>query len=230
MPHLGSLLEKPVLSCADAVDWLKGLPGGSVDLIVTDPPYESLEKHRAVGTTTRLKHSKSSSNDWFRIFPNARFAELFVELYRVLKRDRHCYLFCDQETMFTVRPIAEQAGFRFWKPLVWDKMKIGMGYHYRARYEFVLFFEKGKRKLNDLAVPDIIQVPRLHKGYPAEKPAQVAEILIRQSTAQAETVIDPFMGSASTGVAALRTGRGFMGNDLCSKAIDVARKRLLGEM
>ena len=96
MPHLGSLLEKPVLSCADAVDWLKGLPGGSVDLIVTDPPYESLEKHRAVGTTTRLKHSKSSSNDWFRIFPNARFAELSWSYIGVLKRDRHCYLFCDK--------------------------------------------------------------------------------------------------------------------------------------
>ena len=41
------------------------------------PAYESLEKHRAIGTTTRLKHSKSSSNDWFKIFPNARFGELF---------------------------------------------------------------------------------------------------------------------------------------------------------
>ena len=124
------------------------------------------------------------------------------------------------------RPIAERAGFRFWKPLVWDKMKIGMGYHYRARYEFILFFEKGKRRLNDLGIPDIIQVPRIHRGYPAEKPAKVAEILIRQSTAQDETVIDPFMGSASTGVAAVNLGRRFMGNDLCSKAIDVARQRL----
>ena len=213
-------------SRADAIAWLKELRDESVDLIVTDPPYESLEKHRAVGTTTRLKHSKSSSNDWFSIFPNERFRDLFAELYRVLRRDRHFYLFCDQETMFVARPIAERAGFRFWKPLVWDKMKIGMGYHYRARYEFILFFEKGKRRLNDLGVPDIIQVPRIHRGYPAEKPAKVAEILIRQSTAQDETVIDPFMGSASTGVAAVNLGRRFMGNDLCSKAIDVARQRL----
>ena len=213
-------------SRADAIAWLKELRDESVDLIVTDPPYESLEKHRAVGTTTRLKHSKSSSNDWFSVFPNERFRDLFAELYRVLRRDRHFYLFCDQETMFVARPIAERAGFRFWKPLVWDKMKIGMGYHYRARYEFILFFEKGKRRLNDLGIPDIIQVPRIHRGYPAEKPAKVAEILIRQSTAQDETVIDPFMGSASTGVAAVNLGRRFMGNDLCSKAIDVARQRL----
>ena len=78
-------LTSVVVSRADAVDWLKSLPGESVDLVVTDPPYESLEKHRSVGTTTRLKHSKSSSNDWFRVFPNERFEELFSELYRVLK-------------------------------------------------------------------------------------------------------------------------------------------------
>ena len=223
---LETVAEPAKISHADAVEWLRGLPQESVDLIVTDPPYESLEKHRAIGTTTRLKNSKSSSNEWFQVFPNARFQELLGELYRVLRRDRHLYLFCDQETMFVVKPIAEQAGFRFWKPLVWDKMKIGMGYHYRARYEFILFFEKGKRKLNDLGVPDVIQVPRLHNGYPAEKPVQVAEILICQSTTRKETVIDPFMGSASTGVAALRHGRRFMGNDVSRKAIEVARQRL----
>src|SRR5688572_7311549 len=132
---------------SDAVAWLTSIPTASVDLVITDPAYESLEKHRAVGTTTRLKHSKASSNDWFSIFPNARFAELFREIYRVLKRNSHFYLFCDQETMFVAKPIAEEAGFRFWKPLIWDKQKIGMGYHYRSRYECILFFEKGKRKL-----------------------------------------------------------------------------------
>jgi len=132
------------LSCRDAVEWLQQLPSDSVDLLVTDPAYESLEKHRAIGTTTRLKHSKSSSNDWFGIFPNARFSDLFAEVFRVLRHNSHFYLFCDAETMFVAKPEAERAGFRFWKPLVWDKRTIGMGYHYRARYEFILFFEKGK--------------------------------------------------------------------------------------
>jgi len=207
----------------DAIDWLRHLPDASVDLIITDPPYESLEKHRAVGTTTRLKHSKASSNAWFEIFPNDRFEELFIEFYRVLRKNRHFYLFCDQETMFVAKPIAEKAGFKFWKPLVWDKMKIGMGYHYRARYELILFFEKGKRKLKDLSIPDIIQVSRIHHGYPAEKPAGVSEILISQSTDVDEMVIDPFMGSGSAGVAAFSLGRNFMGNDLCEEALEVAK-------
>jgi site-specific DNA-methyltransferase (adenine-specific) len=210
----------------DAVTWLASLPGESVDLLITDPAYESLEKHRAIGTTTRLKHSKASSNDWFKIFPNARFGELFREIYRVLRKDAHFYLLCDAETMFVAKPTAEQAGFKFWKPLVWDKATIGMGYHYRARYEFILFFEKGKRRLNDLGIADIISVPRIRGGYPAEKPAEVADVLIRQSSEPGNLVVDPFMGSGSVGIAALRLGRRFLGNDLNPEAVRIAAQRL----
>lgn len=221
-----SMEERFGVSQLDAVEWLRTLPAASVDLVVTDPAYESLEKYRAIGTTTRLKHSKASSNDWFQVFPNRRFPELLSEVYRVLRKNSHFYLFCDQETMFVVKPLAEEAGFKFWKPLVWDKMKIGMGYHYRARYELILFFEKGKRKLKDLSVPDIIQHPRIHRGYPAEKPSEVSEILVRQSSEAGQLVIDPFMGSGSAGVAALRQGRRFHGNDICAEAVEVATGRL----
>jgi site-specific DNA-methyltransferase (adenine-specific) len=215
-----------VLSTQDAVAWLRDQPAESVDLLITDPAYESLEKHRAVGTTTRLKHSKASSNNWFAIFPNARFGELFHEVYRVLTRNAHFYLLCDAETMFVAKPDAERAGFRFWKPLVWDKCTIGMGYHYRARYELILFFEKGKRRLNDLGVPDIISVPRIRGGYPAEKPPEVADVLIAQSSAAGDVVADPFMGSGSVGVAAVRLGRRFLGNDLNPEAVQIAAQRL----
>jgi len=354
------------LTQGDAVAWLRTLPAASVDLVITDPPYESLEKHRAIGTTTRLKHSKASSNDWFSIFPNARFPELFTEVFRVLKKDTHFYLFCDPETMFVAKPLAEAAGFKFWKPLIWDKClgpdtlvwtergvvriadievgdrvaipeggttgvkatrktraaglrlglsdgsyliasrdhrfmrsnltladacalragdelctrpllarttgsrdislpsavtvvgiddvgvqdlvdvsvehrdelfllangvvthncKIGMGYHYRARYECVLFFEKGKRKLADLGIADILEAPRINGGYPAEKPPEVSEVLIKQSTEAGELVIDPFMGSGSVGVAAIRNRRDFRGNDLCAETLDITRDRL----
>jgi site-specific DNA-methyltransferase (adenine-specific) len=214
------------LAQQDAVRWLQSLPSQSVDLLITDPAYESLEKHRAVGTTTRLKHSKASSNDWFQVFPNARFAELFQQAFRVLKRDTHFYLFCDAETMFVAKPEAERAGFKFWKPLVWDKRTIGMGYHYRARYELILFFEKGKRRLNDLGLADIISVPRIRGGYPAEKPPEVSEVLIGQSSSAGEVVADPFMGSGSAGVAALRLGRRFVGNDINPEAVRLANQRL----
>ncbi len=210
----------------DAVEWLKTLPSGSVDLFVTDPPYESLEKHRKIGTTTRLKVSKSSSNEWFSIFPNSRFGELLAEMYRVLKNNRHLYIFCDQETMFHLKPIAEEAGFKFWKPIVWNKMAIGMGYHYRAKYEFVLFFEKGKRKLNNLGIPDILEAKRVMRGYPTEKPVDLIKIFIEQSTIQGESVCDPFFGSGSTLIAAAELDRTFLGTDISPSAHDYFKQRL----
>lgn len=228
---MGKPAEKPPvpfsLTQLDAVAWLRTLEAGSVDLAITDPPYESLEKHRAIGTTTRLKNSKASSNAWFEIFPNKRFPELLVELYRVLKKNAHFYMFCDAETMFVAKPIAEAVGFKFWKPLIWDKVSIGLGYHFRARYEVILFFEKGKRKLNNLGVADIIEAKRVYRGYPAEKPVSVSEVLVEQSTTPGELVIDPFCGSGSAGVAAIRNGRTFMGNDICAEAIDVSKGRMI---
>lgn len=215
------------LHCGDAVEWLRTLPDASIDMLNFDYAYESLEKHRKIGTTTRLKVSKASSNEWFPIFPNARVEELIVECYRVLKKNTHFYFYCDQETMFFVKPIAEQVGFKFWKPLVWRKSQIGMGYHYRAKYEFVLFFEKGKRKLRDLGVADVLDAPIVRNAYPTQKPYELNSIFTTQSTEPGETIVDPFMGSASSGVGAMMNGRSFLGNDITPKTIDIARNRLL---
>ncbi|MCD9536342.1 DNA-methyltransferase [Photobacterium carnosum] len=210
----------------DAVEWLSSLTDNSIDLLITDPPYESLEKHRKIGTTTRLKNSKSSSNQWFDIFPNQRFQTLLEQAYRVLKPNSHFYLFCDQETMFYIKPIAEQAGFKFWKPIVWDKVAIGMGYHYRARYEFILFFEKGKRKLANLSIPDVLEFKRVYRGYPTEKPVPLIKILIEQSSVIGDIVGDPFFGSGSTLVAAQQLQRQAWGNDISDAAHQHLRNRV----
>ncbi|BCK14777.1 site-specific DNA-methyltransferase [Vibrio metschnikovii] len=214
------------VSNLDAITWLRTIESNSVDLVITDPPYESLEKHRKIGTTTRLKNSKSSSNQWFEIFPNERFEELVSEIYRIMKKNSHFYLFCDQETMFVIKPIAESMGFKFWKPIVWDKVSIGMGYHYRARYEFILFFEKGKRKLNNLSIPDILVEKRVWKGYPTEKPVNLAKTLIEQSSNEQDVVIDPFCGSGFVGQASELLNRNFRGNDLNIEAVKLTKTRI----
>jgi site-specific DNA-methyltransferase (adenine-specific) len=212
-------------SNGDALSLLKDLPSESIDLVITDPPYESLEKHRAVGSE-KIRRLKS----WFDIFPNARFEELFLELYRVLKNGSHCYVFCDQETMFLAKPIAEKCGFKFWKPIIWDKQKIGMGYHYRSRYECVLFFEKGKRNLTNKGTPDVLAYSRVFNGYPTEKPVDLCEVFVAQSSLPGEIVIDPFMGSGAVGVAALRNGRHFLGSDTSEKACELTRERCSAEL
>jgi site-specific DNA-methyltransferase (adenine-specific) len=72
----------------------------------------------------------------------------------------------------------------------------------------------------------VITVPRIHRGYPAEKPSAVSEVLIKQSSLRGELVADPFMGSGSVGIAALKTGRRFTGGDLNPEAVRLTADRL----
>ena len=204
----------------DVLEYLGKFPDESIDLMITDYAYESLEKHRKIGTTTRLK------KEWFEIFPNERVPELMKEIFRVMKKNTHLYMMCDQETMFFLKPLGESVGFKFWKPIVWDKVNMGMGYHWRAQSEFILFFEKGKRKLNSNSMSDIICQKKIYNGYPTEKPREIFDDLIVNSSNKGELVCDPFMGSCPVGESALMYGRKFCGNDLSENAVKISRKKL----
>src|SRR4051794_27270967 len=172
---LGSAAVRDRVVVSDAFELLGTLPDESVDLVVTDPPYESLQLHRARGTTTRL------TTNWFHTVPNARPPELFAAVHRVLRRDRHFYLFCDAATAEVIKQqqgFAEErlpngarrakAGFLYWKEIVWAKATLewtqirgGTGFHFRAASERILFCEKGKRVFSGLGIPDVLLAPRL---------------------------------------------------------------------
>ena len=213
----------------DAVQWLRRLDSESVDCAFTDPAYESLEKHRAIGTTTRLK-------DWFEIFRNVRYLDLMVEMYRVLRNNRHCYVMSDEETLYTLRPAAEEAGFKWWKAVVWDKETIGNGYHYRNCHEFVVFLEKGKRPLRDRTTVRSVVSPstvpgtkpiRGTKKYPTQKPVPLIRHFLHQSVEPGMVVIDPFMGSGSTMLAGIKEGCEVWGTDIGKRSIEFARRQLV---
>lgn len=154
---------------ADAIDALQDLGPESVDLLLTDLAYESLEKHRDRGTTTRLKESKSSSNHWFDIFRNDRVGSLLEVAYRALKPQRYACLWCDDESGQLLWEYAQRAGFYPWKFLTWVKtcedtegqkkknaslsgatpweigasqVRIGTGYHFPSSTEKILLVEK----------------------------------------------------------------------------------------
>ena len=219
-PTLPFPIPPPQVDVCDWFNWLAKVRTSSVDLVITDPPYSTLEKHRAWGTTTRLKRA------WFPTISDSAFAPLFSEIYRVLKKNTHFYIFCDSTTMFHAKPLAEQAGFTFWRPLVWCKGRLGMGYHYRGACEYILFFEKGKRRLNSRSVPDVLQHKSVRGKYPTQKPVSLLEVLVQQSSDRGDLVVDPFMGSGSTAVAAARHERAFSGCDISLEAATLAAKRL----
>lgn len=210
--------------------YLSKIPDASVDLVITDPPYWTLNKWREVGTTTRLGgHRDESQRDedkWFLTIDENDVWELMNEIYRILKPNTHAYIFCDDETSDYVKSYARDMEWTKAKRLVWDKKSQGMGYSYRCRYEFIVFLQKGKRKLNDLTIPDILEVKKVVNGYPTEKPVELMEILIKQSTQEGEIVCDPFFGSGSVAVACQNLNRRFIGNDISKKAHEYYQNRL----
>ena len=109
-----------------------------------------------------------ATRNWFATVANARLPELVAAVYRVLRRDRHFYLFCDEVTADVIKQQQGvggerlpngarrcESGFVYWKEILWAKTTLdgarirgGTGYHYRAASERILFFEKGKRRLD----------------------------------------------------------------------------------
>lgn len=214
----------------DAFDFLAGIKTESIDLIFTDPPYWTLNKWRNVGTTTRLggNKDKEKQTGWFETIDENELFQVMCELYRVLKKDKHCLIMCDGQTLKWVLGYAEEAGFNYCKPLVWDKVYQGMGYHFRSRHEFIVLLDKGKnQKPKDLGLPDIIKIPMVKGGYPTEKPVGLAEFFIKQYTSSfSERVLDCFAGSGSTAIAAAKHNRFFYGCDIDKEAVDLANSRL----
>ncbi len=203
----------------------------SVDLVVTDPPYWTLDKWREMGTTARLgghrDPEKRREDMWFPTIQESDLTDLLCEVTRVLKADRHAYIFCDHEVLPIILDVTKrQYLWRYVKPLIWDKVNAGMGYHYRASYEFIVMLEHGKRRLANLGVQDVLHFPRVVNGYPTEKPQPLIDLLVRQSATPGELVIDPFCGAGGVALAAQAIGAHFLVSDISERAVNETTRRL----
>ena len=223
--HRGPLLTNPLfeLSTQDAVSWLRDQPAESVDLLITDPAV------RVAGKAPRRRHHHPAEAQQVveqRLVQHLPQRPLRRAVRGGLPRAQAATRTstCSATPKRCSWPSRRRSGpgFKFWKPLVWDKRTIGMGYHYRARYEFILFFEKGKRRLNDLGIADVhLRAARSAAATRRRSRSAVSEVLIGQSSEPGEVVADPFMGSGSVGVAAAKLGRRFLGNDLNPEAVQL---------
>ncbi len=202
-----------VVACDDALNALKQIPYGSVDAIVTDPPYPWLDEHIGHGTSRPRMQWGFDRKEIDR--------ELGLEINRVLCDGAHCFIFVPAETA-TTKPhidamieLLGSCGLVFNKRWIWDKVYMGMGYSGRARHEGILFLSKGeKRQPCDLSITDVLSFPLIppsRRRHPTEKPIGLLDKLIRFATKPGELILDMFAGSCSTGRAALAAGR----NALC---------------
>jgi site-specific DNA-methyltransferase (adenine-specific) len=232
-PFYASKDQRVAIYRQDAIVFLRGMEPGSVDLIVTDPAYSGMNQRLKLGSGKiigRYKEAGQHGAKWFEEFHDTEenYRAFLEECYRVLRPDRHIYLMFDSYSLLTLAPIVREV-FDVKNILCWDKANIGLGHYFRRRHELIVFASKGKRALNCKRIPDVWKIRRIVKaGYPTQKPTEVFELMLRGSASAGEVVCDPFMGSGSSAIAAMRCGCKFIGCDISKRAMAYARRRIGG--
>ena len=216
------------LFAGDALALLPTLPAESVDMVLTDPPYSSggmfrgdrmqttRDKYVVTGTQLSRPEFDGDNRDqrgW------AYWAALwFGELRRIVKPGGLLCVFIDWRQLPTCTD-ALQAGGWVWRGIIpWNKSEAVRPQRgrFRAQCEYILVGSNGPwAEQNDVCLPGFFSyvVNVAEKRHTTGKPVQLLVDLL-QVTRPGAVVLDPFMGSGSTGVACVRTGRSFIGIEL----------------
>ena len=200
---------------------MEDIPDGSIDLIVTDPPY--LMNYRS--NYRKVKHDYIIGDKDGKDL----ITESIKEAHRVLKDDSAIYMFCSWRHVDFFKSEFENY-FKLKNIIVWNKNNTSMGDlkgSYAPKHEFVLFGHKGRRLLEGFRYPDVLEAKRTeNKLHPTQKPVDLLEIFIKTSSKENDVVLDMFAGSGSTAIAALNTGRFFIGIEKEKEYVDIANKRI----
>jgi site-specific DNA-methyltransferase (adenine-specific) len=217
----------------DCLEIMKSLSNESIDLVVTDPPYKVTSRGCSGTMGGYWKNEKAKSGLVFD-FNDIKCEDYIPELYRVLKDKTICYIMCNNKNLQEMINVVTKSGFKFVKSLIWDKGNKICGRYYMGCYEYILMFRKGGDKpINNCGTPDILSVPikKLKDSngknlHDTEKPVELMQILIENSSKENEVVLDPFMGIGATGLASMNTNRNFIGIELDEKYFKIAKERI----
>lgn len=223
------------IRCGNCLDYLKDIPTASIDLIATDPPYKVTARGNSGNSGGMMQKEINRSGNVFT--HNSISCKLYApEFFRILKDGTHCYVMTNHVNLVEMLNTFIECGFEFVKSIIWDKGNKIMGQFYMSQYEYILFFRKGAgKKINNCGTSDILSVPNKklkgEDGYnlhDTEKPVELMQILVENSTQVGETVLDPFLGIGSTGVASVSCGRNFIGYEIDEKYFKIAKSRIEG--
>lgn len=198
-----------------------------VDLVCTDPPYLLTYggHHGSFGGKLSVEAYDNKGGivecaiDW---------SEFMPLIYGALKPDSHAYIMANNRHVQNLLNSADAANLKFHNLLVWDKGTATANRWYMKNLEFTGFFYKGKAFfINDCGAKQLIRCPNvLNSPHPTEKPVPLMAHYINNSTHRGDVVLDPFMGVGSTGIAAIQSGRAFIGCEIEPKYFDIACKRI----
>ena len=220
-------MELDVIYNQNCLEGMKRIPDGSIDLIVTDPPYKTTTRGSFGGTGGILKDELNMKGKVF-VHNDIKISDWISELYRVLKESGHCYIMCNNTNLSEFLIQIKEAKFNIFKTLIWKKDNCITNQYYMDSHEYIIFCRKGKAiKINNCGTKSVLEVPNpKNKKHPTEKPVDLMKILIENSSKPGDIILDPFLGSGTTAVAAVNTNRHYIGFELDEKYFDIACQRL----
>ena len=213
----------------DCLELLDQIKSESIDLIVTDPPYKIVKG----GCTNKAVKYTGTNHDELKngtLFGKneIKFNEWIPKLYDKIKDGGHIYIMCNDRNMREILNVAHESKFKLLNILTWKKTKHNPNRYYLKNSEFIVMLRKGKAvNINNMGTYQVLEKPNVEKKiHPSDKPVQLMEILVENSSKPNELVFDPFMGACSVGMACLNTQRRFLGSELDDKYFKICKQRL----
>lgn len=229
----------------DCLEVLKTIPDKSIDLVVTDPPYEIITQGGGFyGSNGKEYRSKTDiitggnvRQDTMKDIKNIGYGidlEVLQNLCRVMKKI-NIYIWCSQKQLVPLIKYFTEEKKCNWNLLTWHKTNPipACGNKYLSDTEYCLFFrEKGvkvygefKTKFTYYVTPLNTKDKKIYK-HPTIKPLDIIENLIINSSLENDIVLDCFMGSGTTGVACKNLNRNFIGIELDKNYFEIANVRI----
>jgi site-specific DNA-methyltransferase (adenine-specific) len=210
-PHRNSIIH------GNCIDVMAGMPAGSVDFILTDPPY--MAAYRSRDNQTVLNDDNTA---WL--------TRSVAQMHRVLKQDACAISFYGWPKVDLLFSAWKQAGFRIGGHIVFRKRYASRSSFLEYRHECAYLLLKGKPAFPASPLPDVMDWTYTgNKLHPTQKSIRILKPMIESFTRPGELVLDPFAGSGSTCVAAQRIGRHYIGIELDAAHHQTATARLAGE-
>jgi site-specific DNA-methyltransferase (adenine-specific) len=209
-------IQRNTIVNGDCLRILPQLDAGSVDFVLTDPPYFVRYKDRA-GRTIR--------NDRY----PGQVLDAFKDVYRVLKDNSLCVSFYGWNRVDSFFTAWKGAGFTPVGHIVFSKSYASAQRFVRYQHESAYVLAKGRPEMPAAPISDVL--PWHYSGnhsHPTEKAVDTLKPIIEVFTKAGDVVLDPFAGSGSSLVAAALLRREYIGIELEQKYCDHARRRLTG--
>ncbi len=227
----------------DCVEQSKKMETNSVDLIVTDPPYNLGEfMHKRNTNLIQMRENQFAYNDWDNVEEGVWLQNMdnfFKESNRVLRKKGGLVVFMSLMKVESLIKLAQKHHFYYKTVGVWYKknpMPRNMNLHFVNSTECWIYFinegTTGTFNNNGKVIHDFIessltpQGEKKHGKHPTQKPLKVLNHFINILSNPGDTVFDPFMGSGSTGVSCELLKRNFIGIELNTEYYDIAEKRI----